>query len=75
MFVIAAVIAATAIFGENRRRAGQKKARKEGLEDAKQARKAEAFAKTEGEGTGNLGQISLELDDEVKDKNLSNLRV
>ena len=66
---------ATAIYSENRRRAGQKKARKAGLEDAKQARKAETFSETEGEGTGNLGQISLELDDEVKDKNLSNLRV
>lgn len=75
MFVVAAVMVATAIYGENRRRAGKKKARQEGLEDAKQARKAETFAETEGEGTGNLGQISLELDDEVKDKDLSNLRV
>lgn len=47
----------------------QKKAKKQAEQDAleaeKQARKAEVFAETEGEGIGNLGQVSLEVDDEI----------
>lgn len=47
----------------------QKQAKKDALEADRQSRKAEAFAETEGQGVGALGQISLEVDDdEINDK-------
>ena len=52
-----------------------KKARKEAKADAveadRQARKAEVFAETEGEGVGSLGQVSLEVDDEEIEEEVS----
>lgn len=43
----------------------QKKAKEDALESEKQARRAEVFAETEGLGQGNLGKVSLEVDDEL----------
>jgi hypothetical protein len=51
------------------------KARKDALADDKQARKAEAFAETEGEGVGSLGQISLDVDDDELDDETSSVRI
>ncbi len=53
----------------------QEKARKDALADDKQARKAEAFAETEGEGVGSLGQISLDVDDDELDDETSSVRI
>ena len=75
MYVMAVVMAASALYGENRRRSGVKKARKQALEDEQNAREAEVFAETEGEGTGQLGKISLELDDEIKTKKSKNVSI
>lgn len=36
--------------------------RKQHCKQTKDARKAEVFAETEGEGVGNLGKVSLEVD-------------
>lgn len=46
------------------KRAG-KKARKQALKDKIDARKAEVFADTEGQGVGNLGKVTLGIDDEL----------
>lgn len=40
-------------------------ARQDALLDQKNARKAAVFAETEGAGLGQIGQISLEVDDEL----------
>ena len=69
--------AATTIQSRNAQKKAQKQAEKDALEANKQARKAEVFAETEGEGIGNLGKISLEVDDELDtDKDIKgNLRI
>lgn len=59
-----------------KRSKAEKKAKKEAEEDAieadKRARKAEVFAETEGEGIGNLGTVSLEVDDDLDDDEYDN---
>ena len=77
MFIIAGAMLATAAYSENRRRAGQKKARKQQKKDEAAARKAEAFAETEDEGIGSLGNVNLEVDRDLEeDRRLkSNLRI
>lgn len=45
-----------------------KRAKQDALDAEKQARQAEVFAETEGEGIGQLGQISLEVDDDELDE-------
>lgn len=65
---VATAIVATSVVGSTLQRIESRKAKKQAKKDAleadKQARKAEAFAETEGEGVGALGQISLEVDDD-----------
>ena len=74
-WVAAAVIAVTTIGssviqGKQSRKA-EKRAKKDALEADRQARKAEVFAETEGEGIGSLGQVSLEVDDEEIEEEVS----
>tara|TARA_R110002096_G_scaffold142061_7_gene297147 strand:+ start:3623 stop:3874 length:252 start_codon:yes stop_codon:yes gene_type:complete len=57
-------------------RKAEKRAAKDALEADKQARKAEVFAETEGEGQGSIAQISLEVDDELEQqKQVSTVRI
>ncbi len=69
-WVVTAVVATTvftagsAVLQQKASRKAQKEAKADAIEAEKQARKAEVFAETEGEGVGSLGQISLEVDDE-----------
>ena len=70
---VAAAIVGTSVVGsllqQRQTKKANKQARKDAVESEKQARKAEAFAETEGQGVGALGQISLEVDDdEINDK-------
>lgn len=80
-FFIAGAIVVTGVASQVQQRSAQKKAKKDAekaaLESERQARKAEVFADTEGEGIGSLGQISLEVDDDLdEDKELSgNVRI
>lgn len=60
-----AVVAAGTAYQNIEARKAQKEARKDQLEDQKRAREAEVFSQTEGEGLGQLGAISLEVDDEL----------
>ena len=75
----AIVVSSTAVAVQSQK--AQKKAKKQAAIDAQEdqtnARKAEVFAETEGEGIGNLGQISLEVDDEEDEDELStgNIRI
>tara|TARA_R110000851_G_scaffold57574_6_gene134064 strand:- start:1060 stop:1308 length:249 start_codon:yes stop_codon:yes gene_type:complete len=75
-FIATAIIAGTTLYTANKtkkasERAGRE-ARMDSLEDQRQARKASVFAETEGKGTGQLGQISLEVDSEIdEDEELS----
>jgi hypothetical protein len=57
------------------REKGQRDAVIQAAKDAKQARKAEVFAETEGDGIGQMGKISLEVDDEVIDEQTDSLRI
>jgi hypothetical protein len=70
-FLATAVVAATTLYTADRQRAAQKKGKKLAEEKANRdeisARKAEAFAETEGEGIGSLGTMSLEVDEDVDD--------
>ena len=53
-----------------------KQAKLDAIAADKQARKAEVFAETEGEGVGSLAQISLEVDDEeIEDEIGSTVRI
>ena len=57
-------------------RKAEKRAAADALEADRQARKAEAFAETEGEGQGSIANISLEVDDELEqDKKVSTVRI
>jgi hypothetical protein len=71
-WVATAVIAVTSIGSTVIQQRANKKAAKRAKQDAldaeKQARKAEVFAETEGEGIGQLAQISLEVDDDELDE-------
>lgn len=67
MWAATAVIAASAVYSAREQRKAQKKAKEDQAEAEKQARKAEVFAETEGQGIGQLGQVSLEVDDELEE--------
>ena len=81
MFVAGAVFVGVSAVQMNVQRNAKKNAKKDAERDAleaeKQARKAGAFAETEGEGIGNLGQISLEVDDDLDEdpEVASNIRI
>lgn len=45
----------------------QKKAKRAALRDRREADEEELFSKTEGEGIGQLGQVSLDVDDDELD--------
>ncbi len=67
MWAVTATVAlslGTAVLQQKASRKAEKRAKADAIEAEKQARKAEVFAETEGEGVGSLGQISLEVDDE-----------
>ncbi len=70
MWAVTAIVATavtsigTTMLQQKASRKAQKEAKADAIEAEKQARKAEVFAETEGEGVGSLGQISLEVDDE-----------
>lgn len=79
-WIAAAVIATTtigsAVIQGKQSRKAQKRAKADALEADKQARKAEVFAETEGEGVGSLGQVSLEVDDdEIEEEVSSTVRI
>lgn len=80
-WVAGAIVGSSLIVQQQQKRAtekAQKKAEKDALEAEKQARKAEVFAETEGEGVGSLGKISLEVDDDLdEDEEVStgNIRI
>lgn len=48
----------------------EKKAEKQAEKDREAALAAERFADTEGEGLGQLGQISLEVDENLDEKDV-----
>ena len=74
--VIATTTIGTAVLQQKASRKAEKRAKADAIEAEKQARKAEVFAETEGEGVGSLGQISLEVDDdEVKSEVGSTIRI
>ena len=71
-----ALQAGTSALQRKASRKAEKRAKADALEADRQARKAEAFAETEGEGQGSLGVISLEVDDELEqDKKVSSVRI
>jgi hypothetical protein len=60
------------LYGAKKAKKAQKKAEKDALNDRRKADEEELFSKTEGEGLGQLGQISLDVDDEEEDDKISN---
>lgn len=80
-WVAGAIVGSSLVVQQQQKRAtekARKKAEKDALEAEKQARKAEVFAETEGEGVGSLGKISLEVDDDLdEDEEVStgNIRI
>ena len=71
-FWVAGAIVVSGVVVQQQQKSAAKKAKKDAEKDAleaeKQARQAEVFAETEGEGIGNLGKISLEVDDDLEDE-------
>ena len=79
-WIAGAIVVSSVGLGVQQKKAqekAKKDAAKQALEDQKQARKAEVFAETEGEGIGSLGNISLEVDDELEEEEelTGNLRI
>lgn len=64
-WLITAAVAVTTYAGVDANKRAGKKARKQALQDKIDARKAEVFAETEGQGVGNLGKVTLGIDDEL----------
>lgn len=75
ILVSAAVSVGTSIYTANKQEAAQKKAAAKAAADAKkaaaEARRAEVFAETEGEGIGQVGEVSLAIDEEVDDEEIA----
>jgi hypothetical protein len=75
----AVIVAGTSLYSSSKQRSAQRKAQKKATADAleaeRQARKAEVFAETEGEGIGQLGQISLDIDDEIDEEEETNVSI
>ena len=66
--VVVAVSTASAVYQSKKEEEAKKEA-KDAAEDARlEAIRAENFADTEGEGQGQLGKVSLALDDELDDE-------
>ena len=70
-FIVSSVVVAGAtLYSSHKQRKAQKKAQKDAkkdqLEAEKQARKSEVFAQTEGQGLGQMGQVSLEVDEDLE---------
>lgn len=63
--ITAAIAVTTTYAGVDANKRAAKKARKQALQDKIDARKAEVFAETEGQGVGNLGKVTLGIDDEI----------
>lgn len=80
-FWIAGAIVVSSVATQVQSRKAQKKAKRDAeqqaITDEMNSRKAETFADTEGEGIGQLGKISLEVDDELdEDEEIaSNVRI
>lgn len=69
-FTAVAVSVASSAYSTKQAKKAQKKARKQALEDEANARKAEVFAETEGQGIGDVGTVQLGTEDEVDDEEL-----
>ena len=69
--VIVTTTVGSAVMQGKQSKKARKQAKADALEADKQARKAEVFAETEGEGIGSLGQVSLEVDDEEIEEEVS----
>lgn len=63
----------SSLISQNQAKKAKAKAQQDARDAERQARKAEVFAETEGEGIGQLGQISLEVDDELEDERIKSL--
>lgn len=69
-WIVTAVVASAAfsigstVLQQKASKKAAKQAKEDAVEAEKQARAAEVFAETEGEGVGSLGKVSLEVDDE-----------
>lgn len=71
-FWVAGAIVVSAIGTQMQQRNAAKQAKRDAekaaLQADKDARKAEVFAETEGEGVGNLGRVSLEVDQNLDEE-------
>lgn len=58
---------------KNAAKQAKRDAEKAALKAEKDARKAEVFAETEGEGVGNLGRVSLEVDQTLDEEEVASV--
>lgn len=70
MTAVATTFVGTQLYTAREARKAQGKARSDAKEDERQARKAAVFAETEGMGIGNLGQVSLDVDEDLDEEEL-----
>lgn len=67
-WVVTAIVGttvATALIGRNQADKAQKRAKRAAKKSRADARKAQAFADTEGQAIGDLGVVDLSIDDEL----------
>ena len=72
MATAVAVMATSTVYTAVESRKAQKQAKEDATEAELQARKAEVFADTEGQGQGDLATIALEVDDDLDDEEIDN---
>jgi hypothetical protein len=72
-FIVASatVIVGSQLYQNKKNREAAREARRDQKQAEIQARKAEVFAETEGKGIGDIGTISLEVDDELDEQTTS----
>lgn len=68
-FIATAVV--SNVYQTRQARKAKKEAKADALEDRRLADEEELFSETEGEGLGQLGKVSLDIDDEEEDDKLS----
>lgn len=65
----------TTLYSVDEQKKAAKKARKDAKQDAIDAREAEVFAETEGEGQGSIGKVRLGVNEQVNTQVGSSLRL
>ncbi len=74
-YYIAAAVTVGTLYQVDENRKAEDRAKKDAKQAETEARKAEVFAETEGEGQGMVGKVRLGVDEQVNTRMGSSLRL